>query len=389
MLEARLASPLPYHPELTPRPSPLRPHVLAKDRLCMWLPDPASDPTPVAPPIISQGGADRIRDVLSQSWHDSTRATYGAGLAVFHVFCDRQEVPEHLRCPAPPVLILSFVASCAGFYSGSTVANYAAGLRAWHTLHGRPWLVDPTTLKRCLEGAVKLAPASSKRLQRAPITVEIIVQFRSCLRLDEPLDAAIFACLTTCFWCIARLGEFTVPAIKNFSPARHITRADVATVQDRHALTVLKFNIPFTKTSASTGKGESVQCAKQDGLADPISALENHFRVNPGRPSDHLFAWKHADGSLHPLSRRQFLSRFSALAKSFNLPNIKGHSLRIGGTLEYLLRGVPFEVVQSQGRWAGQAFTLYLRKHAMILAPYLQASPAMEPFTHYSQPPVR
>ena len=158
-LEARLASPLPYHPDLAPLPSPLRPHVLAKDRLCLWLPDPSSEPAPTgALSVVPQDRADRIRDVLNHSWHDSTKATYGAGLAIFHVFCDRQEVPEHLRCPAPPVLILSFIASCAGFYSGSTVANYSAGLKAWHTLHGRPWLVDSTTLKCCIEGAVKLAP---------------------------------------------------------------------------------------------------------------------------------------------------------------------------------------------------------------------------------------
>ena len=334
---------------------------MAKDRLRLWLPDPSSEPVPTgALSVVPQDRADRIRDVLNHSWHDSTKATYGAGLAIFHVFCDWQEVPEHLRCPAPPVLILSFIASCAGFYSGSTVANYSAGLKAWHTLHGRPWLVDSTTLKRCIEGAVKLAPPSSKCLLRAPVTVEIITLFQNRLRLNKPLDPAIFACLTICFWCIARLGEFTVPTIKDFSPAKHITRANVSTVQDRHVLTVLKFDIPRTKLSAATSKGEFVQCAKQEDPADPFFALENHLSINPGHPSNHLFAWKHADGSLHPLSRRQFLARFSALTKNFDLPNIKGHSLRIRGTLEYLLHGIPFEVVQAQGRWAGQAFTLYL-----------------------------
>ncbi|KAH9913276.1 hypothetical protein B0H21DRAFT_669165, partial [Amylocystis lapponica] len=51
---------------------------------------------------------------------------------------------------------------------------------------------------------------------------------------------------------------------------------------------------------------------------------------------------------------------------------LKGHGLRIGGTLEYLLRGRPFEVVKAIGRWSGDSFQLYLRKHAVILAPYLQ-----------------
>lgn len=325
--------------------------------------------------------------VINHSWNHSTQATYGAGLLVFHVFCDRNNIPEHGRCPAPTDLILAFVASCAGFYSGRTISNYVTGLKAWHTLHRQPWLTNPDALKRCLEGAIKLAPVSSKQPQRAPFTTDIIILFRQHLRLNEPLDAAIFACMTISFWCIARLGEFTVQNQKDFSPTKHVTRASVSRVQDRNNFLVLKFALPWTKMSA--GEGESVQCARQDGLVDPFFALDNHLEVNPGLPSDHLFAWKHIDGSLHPLSRKKFLSRISTLAKAHNLPNIKGHSLRIGGTLEYLLRGVPFEVVQSHGRWAGQAFTLYLRKHAMILAPYLQASPSLEPFIKYSQPPVR
>ena len=158
-------------------------------------------------------------------------------------------------------------------------------------------------------------------------------------------------------------------------------------VRDRNDLLVLKFALPWTKVAAD--KGESVQCTKQDGPADPFFAIENHLAVNPGQPTNHLFTWRHADGSLHPLSCKQFLSRISALAKLHNLPNIKGHSLRIGGTLEYLLRGIPFDVVQSQGCWAGQAFSLYLHKHTMILVPYLQSSPTLKPFLRYSQPPIR
>ncbi|KIJ58022.1 hypothetical protein HYDPIDRAFT_47025, partial [Hydnomerulius pinastri MD-312] len=54
---------------------------------------------------------------------------------------------------------------------------------------------------------------------------------------------------------------------------------------------------------------------------------------------------------------------------------LKGHSLRIGGTLFYLLKGVPFNVVKVMGRWAGESFTLYLQHHALILAPFLQTDP--------------
>ena len=218
----------------------------------------------------------------------------------------------------------------------------------------------------------------------------MISSIKQQLTRGDPLDAAVFACLTSCFWCIARLGEFTVPNLKAFNPDKHISRAAISSVTDRNGLEVMKFDIPWTKMSSSTGRGESVQCAKQDGPADPITALHHHFAINPAPPNSHLFAWKFKDDSLRPLTRKQFLSRISQLTAHLGLPtNIKGHTLRIGGTLEYLLRGVPFDAVQSQGRWAGKAFSLYLRKHAMILAPYLQASPGNEPFTRYTLPPVR
>ncbi|KAG6331237.1 hypothetical protein ID866_7851 [Astraeus odoratus] len=49
-----------------------------------------------------------------------------------------------------------------------------------------------------------------------------------------------------------------------------------------------------------------------------------------------------------------------------DLPNIKGHSFHIGGTLHYLLLGTPFEVIKTMGQWSGESFTLYLCKHAVI-----------------------
>ncbi|KIJ13873.1 hypothetical protein PAXINDRAFT_13198 [Paxillus involutus ATCC 200175] len=93
---------------------------------------------------------------------------------------------------------------------------------------------------------------------------------------------------------------------------------------------------------------------------------------------------------LRPLSRTEVTKRIANIAATHNMPNLKGHSLRIGGTLHYLLRGTPFDVVKSMGRWAGDSFTLYLRQHAVILAPYLTDRPdILDRVTRYTMPPVR
>jgi hypothetical protein len=80
--------------------------------------------------------------------------------------------------------------------------------------------------------------------------------------------------------------------------------------------------------------------------------------------------------------------RQAAVAAGLDPP--KGHGIRIGSTLEYLLRGVPFDVVKVKGRWASNSFQTYLRKHGQILAPFMQAHPIVhETLIRYTMPPVR
>ena len=71
------------------------------------------------------------------------------------------------------------------------------------------------------------------------------------------------------------------------------------------------------------------------------------------------------------------------------MDSLKGHGIRIGATLEYLLRGVPFDIVKSIGRWSSDSFLLYLCQHAVVIAPYILGTPVMEAFTRYTMPPPR
>jgi hypothetical protein len=158
------------------------------------------------------------------------------------------------------------------------------------------------------------------------------------------------------FYAVARLGEFTVNMIKSFDAKKHVTRAGILNTTDCNGLRVTKFHLPRTKYSPI--KGEEAYCAAQSP-SDPSEALENHLRINPASGDIHLFAWKHAKG-MWPLSKKELLKRVSIAAKAANLPDLKGHGLRIGGMLEYLLCGVPFNVVKAMGRWSSEAFTIYL-----------------------------
>ncbi|KAG2030604.1 hypothetical protein BDR03DRAFT_836703, partial [Suillus americanus] len=111
---------------------------------------------------------DCILDVIGSAWAQSTKETYGVGLLVFHVFCYINSIEEEKRCPIDSTLLLDFLCSCAGSYSGSALANYVAGLRAWHLLHGRDWWIPPKELKAVLDGAAASAPEYSKKPKHLP-----------------------------------------------------------------------------------------------------------------------------------------------------------------------------------------------------------------------------
>ncbi len=145
-------------------------------------------------------------------------------------------------------------------------------------------------------------------------------------------------------------------------------------VEDRGGNKVTTFHIPQTKIVSREKGGETVFWAKQEGDADPEAVLLNHLEVNQPPPLAHLFAYWH--GSTHrPLTKPIFLARLKKALKDAGHPMKHGHSIHIGTTLKYLLRGIPFNAMKSIGRWSSNSFSKYLRKHVQILAPYVQANP--------------
>lgn len=384
--------PAPYRAGLTPLPSPLRPHCLAREQLRLWTPIPSRNTTDRSrhPLHLPEAELAQILDFMSRAWEEGTRESYGTGLLIYHVFCDQRVplVPEFQRAPISPTLLMAFISCLAGSYAGKTLSNYMHGVRAWHVLHGVPWSINENELEAALRAAERSTPASSKRKKRRPYTVEFIVKLRGALNLEDPLDAAIYACLTTCFYAVARLGEFTVKRLNDFDPRLHITPAHLKQERNRDGLEVTVLHIPRTKVSI---EGEDVTWSTQNGPTDPTAALQQHFQINSPPQDGHLFAYKDQKAGTHkPLTKSKFLKRIAQAAKSINEDPLQGHGIRIGATLEYLLRNVPFEVVKVMGRWASNAFTLYLRKHGQIMAPYLQAVPELhQEVIRHTMPPVR
>ncbi|KAF8551266.1 hypothetical protein OG21DRAFT_1445479 [Imleria badia] len=259
--------------EPSAEPASLRPHCAAKDRLISWhLVCARSLQHP-----LQHEDTQRLLSILPHAWADSTKETYGSGLLAFHTFCDFKSIPEPERAPVAADVMSTFISHLAGAYAASTVVNYVSAVQAWHTIHGLSWNINKREADLLYKAAHNLAPPTSKRPAREPYTVATIAAIQERLDLALPLHAAVFACLTTTFFAAAHTGEFTLPTLKAFEPARHITHASVSTQFDRNGLQMTCFRLPWTKKAPI---GEEVNWAKQNGPHDPEEALENHFRVN-------------------------------------------------------------------------------------------------------------
>jgi hypothetical protein len=68
------------------------------------------------------------------------------------------------------------------------------------------------------------------------------------------------------------------------------------------------------------------------------------------------------------------MARCNDVWKSSNLPTLSGHCFRIGGATELLLRGVPPDMVATQGRWKSKAFLEYWRRIESILPIFISGS---------------
>lgn len=241
-------------------------------------------------------------------------------------------------------------------------------------------------LKAALVGAAKLAPPASKKPKRAPWTVALLSTIFAALDPTDSLHIAVRSAAATIFFSAARSGEFLQKTLNSFDPRLHVKPSDVSKKVDRQGHSVTSVHLPVTKTAP---QGEDVAWGPDQQLdIDPDTLLAEHMRVNKPAPNGPLFVWRHKNG-IRPLTKSEFMKCINATAADLGMEHLQGHGLRIGATLEYLLRGLSFETVKAIGRWSSDAFVLYLRKHAVILAPYLQGTPIFTEFNHIIMPPPR
>ncbi|KAG2368454.1 hypothetical protein BDR07DRAFT_1448299 [Suillus spraguei] len=224
-------------------------------------------------------------------------------------------IPLHARCPASENLLCVFTASCVGSLSGTTVHNHMTPLKAWHAYLDKPWQ-GSVRLNYMSNGVSHLAPSSSRRPPWPPITRAMLLLLASKLDSTNSFDICCLVAATCATW-----GQLC----------------------------------------------EDVILCHQRDASDPICALERHLEVNCSDINLPLFCFYSSSG-LRCLTRKNFLARCNSIWASSGLATSSGHSFRIGGTTEFLLAGVPPDVVKALGHWSSNSFFRYW--HSLeLLAP--------------------
>ncbi|KAJ6562871.1 DNA breaking-rejoining enzyme [Mycena vulgaris] len=308
----------------------------------------------------------RWQAVLGASVDKKTHGTYGSGLLRFNHFCDLHNIPEDQRMPASESLLSIFISSYgAGHVAGGTVSTWLAGLQLWHAVNHAPWHGD-ALLSRTRKGVSKLAPPSSRRLPRDPVTFNHMTALRASLDLSNTRDAAIWAAASTAWRDCARIGEILIDSPSKFDPTRNVTRGcpkKRGVASNEHKF--LRFKVPWTKTKRAAG--DWITSTETFDNVDAVSALEHHLAVNSTVPDTApLFAYTSRSGWAH-LTRADFMGRCNDIWMAAGMGALNGHGYRIGGTTHLLLHGVDPWIVMKQGRWTSAAFLLYWRNVEEIL----------------------
>jgi hypothetical protein len=303
---------------------------------------------------LSSQAKKHVSQAIQGGWANTTLRRYSGTINQFIQFCDAEHVPTHLRFPADEFILCAFAASSLGRHAGGTPRSRLSALKAWHRAHNVVWN-GSARLQYVLNGVHNLAPGSSRRPPRPPVSAKMLSQLVETLDLNSPMDAAIAACATTAFWGQCRLGELLPVSSSPYLAPPLPTRSDFKrSLRDPRSCILF---LPRTKTHRH---GQEVILVDQHPPINPITLLKNHFRVNNIQGNVPIFSFRSPDG-LILLNKNLFLRRCNAIWSVLGYPRTTGHCFRIGGTTELLVAGVPPDVVRTTGRWSSESFLRYWR----------------------------
>ena len=217
-------------------------------------------------------------------------------------------------------------------------------------------------VRRTLQGCMRMRGTATIRKRALTITDLHLVIAHYCLSTLHD-DLLFVAMLLTGFFGLLRLGELTFPDDPTLQNWKKVTRRDTVRLQD----SLYEFILPGHK-------------ADRFFEGNRIIIPAQRFTLHPLR---HFSSYLASRDSIHPIASPLWLTEAGAVpTRSFFITRLRlffekdiaGQSMRAGGATTLTEHGVSPAIIQASGRWASEAFLIYIRKNPTLLQGFLYAN---------------
>jgi hypothetical protein len=210
-----------------------------------------------------------------------------------------------------------------------------------------------TLVKRTLAGCVRLY--GHEVVRKSPLTPQDLHRVLNGLTTHH--DDLLFAAqLLTGFHALLRLGELVFPDTTTLRNHRKIAL--------RHTVVLFDDGFGFLLPSHKADRnfeGSRIIIKPFPNCPNPLSTFKSYLSVRDARFPLKPELWLRANGSIP--TRSWFIQQL----RTFFPSDIAGQSMRAGGATTLAEAGVPSDQIQAIGRWASEAWKIYIRKNPVLI----------------------
>jgi hypothetical protein len=290
----------------------------------------------------------------------STLSNYTSALNSYLNFVKLHDLPVE---PTPDTLSLFTVYMCHHINPRS-VNTYLSGISQQLENHF-PAVKEARNsplVRRTLQGCMRMKGVATVRKRALTLDdLHIVINRYHQSTLHD--DLLFLAMLITGFFGLLRLGEMTFPDDVSLHNWKKVTRRNTVLLLDDR----FEFLLPGHKADRFF-EGNKIIIP---GLRFRHQPLFHFSRYLSSRDALHPVAsalWLTATGTVP--TRSFFISRLRLFFGS----DVAGHSMRAGGATALAENGVSPSIIQAAGRWASDAFLVYIRKNPTLLQGFLHTA---------------
>ena len=287
----------------------------------------------------------------------STLSNYNSALNSYLNFVKLHDLPVE---PTPDTLSFYTVYMCH-HVNPRSVNTYLSGITQQLETHfpAVKEARNSTIVRRTLQGCMRMRGSATSHKRALTVDdLQLVVNHYSHSPTHD--DLLFLAMILTGFFGLLRLGELTFPDDTTLQNWKKVTR--------RHTMHICSDRYEFL-----------LQGHKADRFFEGnkiiIPALRFHHK-----PLLHFQRYIASRDTIHPVASPLWLTEAGTVpTRSFFINRLRlffkndvaGHSMRAGGATSLAEHGVSPSIIQASGRWASDAFLVYIRKNPTLLQGFL------------------